>query len=187
MTSAPRSPALIRPDPALASSYRDYIAELGDEERYPFPLDFDHADFPALLQRLDDLALGIGVPDGFVRSSTFWLVEHGELVGVSNLRHTLNDRLRDCGGHIGLGIRPSCRGRGLGDTLMRMTIQQAHARGIGELHVHCHKRNAVSARMIVANGGVLQSEVEVGTPAEVVQRFVLPGMARTVESEKPLE
>lgn len=170
----PRHLVLIPPTPALEASYRRYIAELGDAERYPFPLDFDHTDFPALLRRLDGLARGIGVPEGFVPSSTFWLVDDGELVGVSNLRHTLNDRIRHCGGHIGLGIRPSCRGRGLGSTLMRLTIDQARARGIGELHIHCHKHNEASARMIIANGGPLHSEITEGEPPEVVQRFVLP-------------
>lgn len=174
MTSAAASPILTRPDPALESSYRGYITELGDEERYPFPLDFEHGDFPALLQRVDNLARGIDLPEGFVASSTFWLVEDGELVGVSNLRHTLNERIRHCGGHIGLGIRPSRRGHGLGNTLMRLTIAQARARGMGELHIHCHKHNAASARMIIANGGVLDSEVAIGEPVEVVQRFIVP-------------
>lgn len=166
--------SLVQPTPALEASYRSYIAELGGEERYPFPLDFDASDFPALLQRVENLARGIDVPEGFVPSSTFWLVEDGELVGVSNLRHTLNDRIRHCGGHIGLGIRPSRRGHGLGNALMRRTIEQARARGIGELHIHCHKHNAASARMIIANGGALGSEVAIGEPVEVIQRFIVP-------------
>ena len=172
--SASTGLSLVPPTPALEASYRGYIDELGDEERYPFPLDFDHADFRALLQRVDDLARGVRVPEGFVPSSTFWLVEDGALVGVSNLRHTLNERIRHCGGHIGLGIRPSFRGRGLGNTLMRLSIAQARARGIDELHIHCHKHNQASARMIIANGGRLHSEVAVGEPAEVVQRFIVP-------------
>lgn len=166
---------LVQPDLRFQSSYEDYIAELGDEVRYPFPLDFDHRDFAALLRRLEDLAEGRNIPEGFVPSSTFWLVCGDTLAGVANLRHCLNDRIRHCGGHIGLGVRPSFRGQGLGRTLMAMTIEQARMRGIGELHIHCHKDNEASARMIVANGGVLDSEIDDGQPARVVQRYVIPG------------
>jgi predicted acetyltransferase len=166
------SRSLIRPSPEFEPSYREYIRELGDEERYPFPLDFDHLDFTALLDRLEDLESGRDLPSGYVPSSTYWLVEQQEIVGVSNLRHTLNNELRWCGGHIGLGVRPSRRGRGLGAELMGLTIREAWKRGIEEVHIHCYKSNTASARIIEANGGILHSEIEDGDPPKVVQRFV---------------
>jgi predicted acetyltransferase len=121
---------LILPNPDYEASYRQYIHELGDEKRYPFPLDFDHTDFQELLAKLERFRNGTDIPDGFVASSTYWLVDDNELVGVSNLRHYLNDRIRRAGGHIGLGIRPSRRGSGLGKYLLRATIEQAMERGI---------------------------------------------------------
>lgn len=165
---------LVLPDAAYEPSYRAYIEELGDEERYPFPLDFDHADFASMLRRLDDFAQGVNLPEGFVPSSTFWLVHGDELVGVSNLRHVLNDRIREIGGHIGLGIRPSRRGRGLGNVLLALTIAEARRRGIDPIHVHCHKHNVVSARMINRNGGVLESEIAEPGSEEIIQRWRVP-------------
>jgi predicted acetyltransferase len=167
------SRVLIKPCPGLEASCRDYIRELGDEERYPFPLDFDHSDFPALLHRLGEFEAGENLPPGYVASSTYWMVEGKEIVGVSNLRHTLNQKIRRRGGHIGLGVRPSRRGCGLGAELMNLTIQEAWKRGIEEVHIHCYKSNPASARIIVSNGGVLQSEIEDGAPAKIVQRFVV--------------
>lgn len=164
---------LIQPCPEYRQSYCDYIAELGDEVRYPFPLDFDHSDFDALLLRLANHARGIGVPEGFVANSTFWLVDGGELVGVSNLRHALNERLREHGGHIGLGVRPSRRGQGFGSLLLARTIEQARQRGIGEIHIHCHKSNAASAAMIRSNGGVLVSEVGEQGSQEIIERYLI--------------
>lgn len=164
---------LVRPSEKYANSYRAYIKELGDEERYPFPLDFDHSDFSALLRRLDDFEQGRNLPNGFVPSSTYWLIECGELVGVSNLRHLLNERIKNAGGHIGLGIRPMARGRGLGQRLLALTIMEARSKGLGELHIHCHKHNMASARMIRANGGVLVSELDDGTPAGTIQRYIV--------------
>src|SRR5690606_558446 len=135
------SPTLIEPSADFEASYHAYIAELGDEVRYPFPLDFDHSDFAQLLQRLRDIRAGIGVPEGYAASATFWLVEGTELLGVSNLRLELTERLREHGGHIGLGIRPSQRGRGLGKLLLKLTIAEARKHGIAQVHVHCLKHN----------------------------------------------
>ncbi len=162
---------LILPNPDYEASYREYIHELGDEKRYPFPLGFDHANFQALLAKLERFRNGTDIPDGFVPSSTYWLVDDNELVGVSNLRHYLNDRIARAGGHIGLGIRPARRGNGLGKYLLRATLEQAVERGIQEIHIHCHKNNLPSARMIMANGGRLKSEIKDG--AEIVQRYVV--------------
>ncbi len=164
---------LVRPSPQYEASYNDYIVELGEEERYPFPMDFDHTDFQALLEKLDDFSSGRNVPNGYVPATTYWLVEEGELIGVSNLRHHLNERIRESGGHIGLGIRPSYRGQGLGVRLLELTIEKARELKIEEIHIHCHKSNEASSRMIKSVGASLHSEIaEVGS-SEVVQRYVL--------------
>ena len=166
--------SLVLPSSEYEQSYRGYLGELGDEERYPFQLDLDCSDFGALLQRLDEFRQGVNIPSGYVATSTYWLVDGPELVGVASLRHTLNERIKECGGHIGLGIRPTRRGRGVGTKLLSLTLDRAREIGVGEVHVHCHKGNGASGRMIVRNGGVLHSEIEVGDPAVVVQRYVVP-------------
>ena len=38
--------------------------------------------------------------------------DEGDYVGIVNLRHCLNEALRQGAGHIGYGIRPEYRGRG---------------------------------------------------------------------------
>ncbi|MDO6620931.1 GNAT family N-acetyltransferase [Shewanella sp. 10N.286.51.B2] len=172
---------LVKPSGYYQQSYIDYITELGDEERYPFPLDFDHSDFGAMLEKISDFARGQNLPAGYVASETYWLVEGDELLGVANLRLTLNDNIRYCGGHIGLGIRPRFRGKGLGVELLAQTIALAKGKGINELHIHCYKHNLASAKMIIANGGVLDSEIELDTQsneknqqdnaAAIIQRY----------------
>ena len=162
---------LVAPHARFESNYKGYIEELGDEERYPFPMDFPHHDFPALLSKLKNFELGIDLPEGFIASSTYWLVEGDSLLGVSNLRHELTPALRHAGGHIGLGIRPSYRSKGLGKWLLANTLVKARERGITDVHVHCYKGNGPSAGMITANGGVLHSELQDGNA--IVQRFVI--------------
>ena len=162
---------LIKPTENYQSSYHSYIKELAQEERYPFPLDFEHSDFSAMLDKIQQLEQGSNLPDGYVPSTTYWLVENHEIIGVSNLRHHLNDQLKVAGGHIGLGIRPSCRGRKLSIQLLQMTLAKAAAMDIGEVHIHCYRDNLPSARMIEVCGGVLDSEVLTG--GQVVLRYVV--------------
>jgi len=164
-------PELILPITELESSYRCYIHELGDEERYPFPLDFDHNDFPAMLRRICNFRAGVDIPDGFVQSSTYWLVDDNDIIGCTNIRHCLNDRIEYCGGHIGLGIRPSYRGKGLGSLLLEKSIEKATELGIKALHIHCHANNIASCRMIESCRGELSSRVTVGN--EEINRYLI--------------
>lgn len=162
---------LFKPNIKYQASYLSYLEELGDEERYPFPLDFDPRDYPAMLERIQQFEQGVNLPDGYVPSTTYWLVEKDEIIGVSNLRHHLSDQLRLAGGHIGLGIRPSCRGRKLSIQLLQMTLAKAAAMGIDEVHIHCYHNNMASAKMIEACGGVLDSEVL--TEGQVVLKYLV--------------
>ena len=166
-------PRLIAPSPACKESYRALVAEFAarGEEPIPFPLSFPNENFEAFLAHLAGCERGIGIPADFVPHSTFWLVEDGEVVGVSNLRHRLTERLLEEGGHIGYGIRPSARGRGLGKAILGLTLREAARRGIGWALLTCAKANAASAAVIAANGGVLESEGFVASRGEVVQRW----------------
>ena len=162
------------PSANLRDSYRSLIAELesAGEKRVPFPLSFPFDDFGALLARLQDNAKGIGLPEGFVPHSTFWLVRNGEeIVGVSNLRHSLTPFLLREGGNIGYGIRPSARRNGYGREILKMTLPEAQALGLSRVLVTCGKPNLGSARIILDNGGVFESEEFSAERDEVVQRY----------------
>jgi predicted acetyltransferase len=107
---------LVNPSKDLEPSYRSLIEELESlgEKRVPFPLSFPHQNFAELIARLEDNSNGRGLPDGFVAHSTYWLVAESEILGVSNLRHSLTPTLRREGGNIGYGVRPRARGHGYG-------------------------------------------------------------------------
>jgi len=168
------------PSEDLQDSYRNLVAELdaGREKRVPFPLSFPFDDFKALVARLRDCAMGVGLEEGFVPHSTYWLVRDGrEIVGVSNLRHRLTAYLLKEGGHIGYGIRPSARRRGYGREILKQTLKPASERGIDRVLVTCGKENLGSARIILANGGVFESEEFSAERGEVVQRYWIPNGA----------
>ena len=165
--------SLVAPSAANKVSYRALVREFTDrgEPLVPFPLSFANDNFEAVRALLAGCAQGIGIPPGFVPHSTFWLVEGDEVVGVSNLRHRLTDALRIEGGHIGYGIRPTARGRGLGREILRLTLAEARRRGIESVLLTCAKANAASAAVIAANGGRLAAEEFIASRGEVVQRW----------------
>ena len=91
---------LVQPSFAYCDSYRNLVAEVtaAGEKYVPFVLAFEHDDFVAFLARLDACAHGIDLPNGFVAHSTYWLVRgQNEVVGVSNIRHSLTAALRHDG------------------------------------------------------------------------------------------
>ena len=165
--------SLTTPTTEYEQSYRSYIRELGDIERYPFTLDYEYDDFPALVALLNDYSVGERLPDGWVPNTTFWLLEKDEIVGVSSLRHAMTDELKRLGGHIGFGVRPSAQGRGVAKELLRQTLQKAKQLGIEKVLVVCLKDNIASARVIQANGGKLETEYSAPEYQGLLQRYVI--------------
>lgn len=165
---------LVPPSAHLRDSYRALVAEFVayGNALVPFTLSFDHTDFDAFLSKLTDCAKGVGVPDGFVAHSTFWLVrDWTEVVGVSNIRHSLTPALLREGGSIGYGIRHTARRQGLGSAILRLSLLRAAHLGVERALLTCAKHNVESAGVIVRNGGVLDSEEFLAYRGEVVQRY----------------
>ncbi len=170
----PPALALARPSAHLRDAYRTLIAEFAanGDALVPFTLGFENTDFDASLFKLSDCARGIGVPDGFVAHSTFWLVRGGtEVVGVSNVRHALTPALLREGGSIGYGIRPTACRQGMGNAILRLSLLRAAELGLPRILITCDKQNVASAAVIVRSGGVLESEEYLAEEGENVQRY----------------
>lgn len=103
--------------------------------------------------------------------STFFCLDTDRniFVGAVNIRHTLNEGLLKDGGHIGDGIRPSERGKGLGTRMIALAFEECGRLGLRDVLMCCDKDNIASARTIVKNGGVLENEIEVD--GVIVQRY----------------
>ncbi|CAN5785963.1 GNAT family N-acetyltransferase [soil metagenome] len=141
---------LALPGERFESSYREALGEQGN------PL----ADsFLALLQRFADRRAGRVAP-GMVADTTLWLVDGDSYLGRISIRHTLDDRLRIIGGHIGYDIRPSRRGQGLGSQMLALALPHAHALGIDPAMLTCDLANVASWRMIERNGGMREAAFE---------------------------
>jgi predicted acetyltransferase len=91
-----------------------------------------------------------------VPCTTLWWVDGTEYLGRLAIRHLLNDRLRERGGHIGYDVRPSARRLGHATTMLAAALPLARRLGIEEALLTCDPDNVASQRVIESNGGRLE-------------------------------
>jgi len=94
----------------------------------------------------------------------WWIVEDDAVLGAIALRHELNASLRQVGGHIGYGVRPAARRRGLAKLALGEVLRHARDGGLDRVLVTCAEDNTASRRTIEGQGGVLEDirETELG-------------------------
>lgn len=98
-----------------------------------------------------------------VPTTTLWWVEGEEYLGRTSIRHRLNERLLDYGGHIGYDVRPSARRQGHATRILAAALDfLADELAVEQALVTCSPQNVGSIRTIEANGGVLEDERETG-------------------------
>ena len=124
----------------------------------------DYHDFAYYCSHLEikEGAKGPLVPD-----SVFFCLDI--FVGAVNIRHYLNDALLFGGGHIGDGVRPSERRKGIATQMIGLALEECRKLGIDRVLMTCDKENTGSAKSIQNNGGVLENEIE--TDGEILQRY----------------
>ncbi len=153
---------LVKPNNKYETHYHEMMQDWyrTGEELVPFPLEYEYSDFEAFVDRLNKASL-VPENEGWVCCSTFWLFNEDDvLVGVSNIRHELTDRLMQEGGHIGFGIRPGYRRRGYATKILELSLVETKKLGIDKVLVTCDKPNIASGKTILKNGGMLWKEHE---------------------------
>ena len=113
------------------------------------------------LQRCIEMTNEEKLTSGLVPQTIFWVVDDArEVVGMVRMRHYLNEKLRERGGHIGYYIRHDKRGKGYGKEALRLAL--VALRNIGEKRamLTVDMDNIASIKVIEANNGVLESEGE---------------------------
>jgi predicted acetyltransferase len=95
------------------------------------------------------------VAAGQVRCTYRWIVEGDRVLGGIALRHGSNDYV-GWAGHIGYGILPSARRRGLATWALGRMLDEARALGMDRVLAVCAAGNVASVKTIERHGGVLE-------------------------------
>ena len=97
------------------------------------------------------------VNENWVVTDTFFAIRKSDnkIIGIIDLRHTLNDFLKDFG-NCGYSVRPSERRKGYATEMLRQIIGIAKKAGLSELHLSVERSNKVSISVIQSNGGIYE-------------------------------
>ena len=131
-----------------SKEYRTQITEMLDEwyasgeKIIPYTIRrLDYHDFEYYCANLEVK----DTSSGLVPESTFFCLdtEQNRFVGAVNIRHYLNDALLKNGGHIGDGVRPSERRKGVATKMIALALEECKKLGIDKVLMVCNKNNPV--------------------------------------------
>ena len=144
----------------LEDALADFLADFARAGEARIPAFFGQPEWShaETVRRFEAWSRGEELAPGAVPNTTTFLVDHGRILGVSSLRHRLNERLERHGGHVGYSVRPSDRRRGHATELLARAKELARGIGLERLLLTCEPHNLGSARTIERNGGRFERE-----------------------------
>ena len=162
---------LVRLEQKYRPQLEDMLGEWYTSGEKIIPYAIRRLDYRDFDRYLSELEVKEGNTEGLVPDSTLFCLdeERNIFVGAVNIRHYLNESLLLNGGHIGDGVRPSERRKGVATKMIALALEECKKLGISEVLMVCDKDNIGSAKSIINNGGVLENEVEVDGTVE--QRY----------------
>jgi predicted acetyltransferase len=144
---------LIEPNKEYKRSFQNYVLEykkINDNHRFN-KRKKALENFDEYLKDLYNYSKGIDLLQGEVPTSTFWLIDNEEVVGVVRIRH----QEVEYSGHIGYDISPAYRNKGYGTNILKLALERAAKIGIKRAIVTCNIDNIPSKKIIEKNNGEL--------------------------------
>jgi predicted acetyltransferase len=147
------------PPPGLA----ELLTDLGDGESGFSGTAFGRGecsldDFLRMCVQSDDPAFEL--PPGFVPQTMYWMIagDDRRAVGIVRVRHFLNERLQQAGGHIGYYVHPAHRRNGYATRALGFALDRLRELGVTRALLTVDPANTASARVILAHGGVANGQ-----------------------------
>lgn len=148
---------LVSPTPELLPAWADCHAEWGPglhEDGFGIAADDDVVSRSGQLRWLARLGADPG--------AAWWILDDGVVLGGIALRAADDPRVPTMG-HVGYGIRPSARGRGVASWALGEVLRRAADAGIDPVLAVCRDDNAGSRATLERNGAILTRTEQRGT------------------------
>ncbi len=100
-------------------------------------------------------------PEHLVPMTQFIYVREADnkIVGVIQVRHCLNEYLKNYGGHIGYSVCHSERRKGYATRMLEALLPKCREIGLDKVMITCLEDNEGSRRTILNNGGIFENTV----------------------------
>lgn len=148
---------LTLPDRRYLESVQNAV---GEYKNFPSPFDINcvqklvkaaENDFKTYFQEVEKARNGVDLPEGHVPSTTLWLLDGNRYAGSFDIRHYLNDSLRQTGGHIAYQIIPSLRRKGFAKDGLKLALNYCkNSLKIEKALLTCRFENEASYRAMRA-------------------------------------
>ena len=141
-------------------SYSDEIIKYKEESLKENPLINGSAGLDRLssiedwLEELNKRSCEDTVPKGLVPSSTYLAIREKDnyIVGMIDIRHYLNDFLKQFGGNIGYSVRKSERNKGYAKQMLKLALEKCKDLKMKKVLITCDKDNIASEKVILSAG-----------------------------------
>lgn len=160
-------PTLEKPQIDFMPSYIEALREgfiLGGEnpktEAEISEIENDHQAFLDELLRIktEPLILADGTELARVPYDKFWYMDGNHFIGKVSIRHQLNDHLRQVGGHIGYGVRPSEQGKGHATDILTLALDYCRVElALQKVLLTVSDDNISSIKVIKKCSGILEN------------------------------
>ena len=145
---------LVKPD----LSYSDEIIKYKEESLKENPLINGAAgldNFSSIEDWLEELKKRISeatVPEGLVPSSTYLGIREKDnyIVGMIDIRHYLNEFLKQFGGNIGYSVRKSERNKGYAKQMLKLALEKCKDLKMKKVLITCDEDNIASEKVILS-------------------------------------
>ena len=160
MTDSFASRLILRPPTLADEAAVRALNEVFVSEDFEFSFIHEGESWADYVARVEREAEGRDLPEGRVRAAFLLAEVDGQIVGRTSIRFALNDFLRQYAGHVGYGVAPEFRRRGVATEILRRSLALLAEAGVDRALVTCTETNLGSRGVIEACGGVLENTVE---------------------------
>ena len=145
---------LVKPD----LSYADEIIKYKEESLAESPIINGSAGLDRFssievwLEELKKRSCEDTVPKGLVPSSTYLAVREKDnyIVGMIDIRHYLNEFLKQFGGNIGYSVRKNERNKGYAKQMLKLALEKCKDLKMKKVLITCDEDNIASEKVILS-------------------------------------